>query len=84
MQISNAPREPVNARDHENVALTQEVQDGPQFIASRRGGAAALLGSDDLAPGRAESSLLHPIEASRAQCMAGLQDPLGTLFGFCG
>jgi hypothetical protein len=43
LQVPDAARQPVDGGDHQNVSLAQEVQDGPQFIASRRRGAAALL-----------------------------------------
>jgi hypothetical protein len=68
-----APRQPVDARDHENIALAEEVEDGPQFIAPRRRGATAFLRSDDLAPGRAEGGLLQ-FEVLVGRAHAGIAD----------
>jgi hypothetical protein len=52
LQIADAPRQTINPGDHQNIALSEKVEDGAQFLAPGRCRPAALLGADHLAPGR--------------------------------
>jgi hypothetical protein len=73
LQVSNAARQPVDARDHQDIAFTQEVQDDPQFIALRCCGAPSLFRSDDLAARRVEGVLLQ-FEVLVGGAHAGIAD----------
>jgi hypothetical protein len=58
LQVADTAGEPVNAGDHKHVALAKEVEHRPQFLTACRRGAAALLGTDQIAashPQRAAS-----------------------------
>ncbi len=46
-------------RNHQDVALAQEVEHGSEFVSTGRGSAAALLRSNDLAARRLECDLLY-------------------------
>jgi hypothetical protein len=43
LQVPDAARQAVDPRDHEHVALAEEIEHGPQFLPAVRRGAAALL-----------------------------------------
>jgi hypothetical protein len=46
----DAAGQPVDPGDHEDVALLEEVEDGPEFLPALGGGAGSLLGLDRVAP----------------------------------
>ena len=46
LEITHRARQAVDARDHQRLVGMDEIEDGPQFGASREGGAVAGLGAD--------------------------------------
>jgi hypothetical protein len=50
LQIPDAAGQPVDPGVHEDVALPEEVEDGPEFLPALGGGAGSLLGLDRVAP----------------------------------